>query len=364
MDFHKLKTTNWNQLQKTELGLNYGDTFGQIHNILKNLGDFLLLFEASYSNFIAIDKQEISDLYKNLLILIEQTMSFEIIKQETTTVGVARANNLLHQVTVFYNDARRKLSEFQVYLRKQGQKETDDQVKIVNEKISEFARKSETQQNQVSNFINNAQTQLSTNLQELQNKIVILQETITKAEKVKNNVEEVRESVQNFSLNKITTEYGNIFNVQATKNLTSAKFFGFAFLFWVFIAFFLICYWFLPLVDELKSIKNIVDLKYYYIITAFVVRLTTFFFVFWIAKECLRNYNSNAHLYNLNRHRFNSLKSFEIVVKNNIVPENRDDLVKQIAQTIFNHQEDGLLPQEKSAISLTEIASIVNALKK
>jgi hypothetical protein len=363
MDFNKLKTINWVQLQRTELGSNYRVTFGEIHNILKNLVDFLMLFETSYSKFIAVDRQEISDLYKTLFVLIDQTVSFEIINQETTTAGVARANNLLHQINVFYDNARRKLSELQVYLRKQVQKETDDQVKIVNEKISEFARKSETQQNQVSNFINNAQTQLNTNLQELQNKIVILQEAIATTKEIKNNVEELRGSVQNFSLNKITTEYGKIFNEQATKNLTSAKFFGLAFFSSMFVAFSLVYYWLLPLAEKLKNIKNVSDLKYY-IITAFLIRLTIFFFVFWMAKEFLRNYNSNMHLYNLNRHRFNSLKSFEIVVKNNIVPENRDDLVKQIAQTIFNHQEDGLLPQEKSAISLTEIASIINALKK
>lgn len=78
----------------------------------------------------------------------------------------------------------------------------------------------------------------------------------------------------------------------------------------------------------------------------------------------MRNYNANSHLHSLNIHRYNSLRSFETIVRNNTLPENRDDIVKQVAQTIFSHQQDGFLPEKGDEISLKELISLLGNFKK
>ena len=69
-------------------------------------------------------------------------------------------------------------------------------------------------------------------------------------------------------------------------------------------------------------------------------------------------------MYHLNMHRNNSLQSFEILVRNNQLPENRDAMVKEISQTIFAHQDDGYLYQSKKEVSISDIASLIGAIKR
>jgi hypothetical protein len=370
MDAKKLKELDWVKLKRTDLGDNYISVFVEISSILKQTVEFLLTFERSYSKFLGVDRLEFDQVNAAVLNLIDRTRSFKISTEETVNAGLGRATELLVEVKNFYADSKPRISSLRIYtesqtqnnenlLQSQIQSSINRSEQVLNNKISEIEQKSASQQAQVSETITKAENQLETKRQELDSVINLSKETVVKVEEVKNNVEKLQESVSNFSLDKITVEYGAIFAGQAEKNFKTGVFFGIIFLFTLLSGILMIYNWFLPLVAELK---NVTDPKG--IIVEFIVRMSFLFFIVWIAREFLKNYNSNMHLFSLNTHRSNSLKSFEIVVRNNVLPENRDGIVKQIAQTIFEHEEDGFINQGKNNVSLSEIANFVNVLKK
>lgn len=403
MDFNTIRKIEWERLKRRELGSNYNNIFDQINSVLINYSKLLLVFESSFSVFLPDDQKQISDLSTNFLSLIKRTINFRPLEGETITQGVSRSLELLKDVKDFYNSSRPIISALQVNLRAEAQsfiieqykntqnsfeklsneirlllnnkikeieteKNTQNQTiseflerfeRIFNDKIKEIDGKSTQQDKLVNNLISKVEDNLIKKGEELNKTIYRAEKNILEITKTKDEVDKLAESTKNFSLASITKEYGKIFKEESQKNLQASRYFGIAFVASVSVAILVVIEWLLPLVKEFSS--NIEDIEYY--ILALIARIAVLFFVYWISRELLRNYNANIHLYNLNTHRYNSLTSFEVIVRNNVLPENRDDIVKQIAQTIFTHQDDGFLSNDSKDISIDKMISIFNAIK-
>lgn len=406
MDFNKLRNYNWENLKRTDLGNDYKSIFEEIYSILMHIQQPLLNFETTYPNLLPTDQQKLKVIYDDLSNFLAKATSFSTSPGETVAGGVERAQVLLNEIKNLYSVWIPKIAELQIYFRDELKRAVDNQTsnlqnqistlsanlqnavngkiseldqkhtiqetenqtflqnnqKVINGKISELDQSISNQQIQTQRFIETNQDVLNKKLSELDDKLKSANDSITQVENVKINVEKLNESVQNFSITNVVSEYGTIFEKQAKENKCDSKRFGIAFLLSILFTIGIVLRWFIPLVEEFNDPMNLKGVEYY--ILAFAIRFTVLFFACWIIKELLRNYNSSTHQYNLNTHRFNSLKSFEIIVRNNILPENRDDVVKQIAQTIFAHQEDGFLPNDKKDIPFNDIINLISALKK
>lgn len=406
MDFNKLKKYNWEGLKRLDLGNSYKAIFEEVYIVASQIKDLLLNFESTYSRLLPSDQEKFKNINSQFSNFLGIASSFSTIPGETMVDGLGRARVLLDNINKYYSNWLPIISDLQIYFRDElkiniengltnlrnefsrlnstlhntvnakvseiDKRHTDylneSQVILqntqntLNNKISELGQTISDQQMQTIKFLETNQNTFNQKLSELDEKLRIVNDTVVKVEEIKVNVEKLNESVQNSSLTSVVSEYGTIFKDQSKKDLIRSRWFGGAFIISLFIAVLIVLYWFLPLVEQFNDSTNSKGIEYY--ILSFTVRLTVLFFVYWIIRELLRNYVSYTHQYNLNVHRFNSLRSFEVIVRNNVLPENRDDVVKQIAQTIFAHQEDGFLSRDKKDIPFNEVVNLINALKK
>jgi hypothetical protein len=74
-----------------------------------------------------------------------------------------------------------------------------------------------------------------------------------------------------------------------------------------------------------------------YAIAKFIVLSALFYILVWVTK----NYNAHRHNYIVNKHRSNSLNSFETFVKSTEDPTTKDAVLLQATQSIFSPQPSG-----------------------
>jgi hypothetical protein len=400
MDFSTLKNINLSLLQRTELGEDYREVFQNIYQIFQRVNDLLLAFESVYENLIYLDRQKIDNIFNTYNNFVAKTRTFKIEKGETVDQGIQRATNLLAEISNFYTEILPTISQLQIYVREDLKRNLTEQSsslrneiqnrineisnanssqrtdvqnlvnqvnKTLQTQIENIDRQNTSQQELLNNFINNARNSLDPKLTELTDKLEVVQKITDDVSKVKTDVEELSKVTSDYSVDSITKEYGSIFESRASKNFVTATLFGSFFLAGMAISIASVYKLFLPLVEQFGwqfAVPASFSLSIEYYILTLGVRLTILFLILWVLRELLKNYNSNMHLYTLNMHRSSSLKSFEIIVKHNILRENRDDIAKQIAQTIFSNQEDGYLTQKKDEIPLNDIANLIGVLRK
>ncbi len=348
MDFNTLKSLNWESLKRTDLGSNYSSSFEEISSLLQRLSKLVLEFENNIHLFIPTDAGKLQAIFSQLIDLKSRAQSFNTQTGETVEQTQFRANALLQEIRDFYTVTAPKISEFQMYVREEHKQK-------IEEALS-------TYKNQTQEVVNNAQSSFQQKVGEVDQKLGELNQGLTQILQVKDNIEQLNRSVQDFSLVDTVSEYGTIFLDQSVKNRNLSRLFGVMFLILIGAGIWILVYWFLPLLKEINQPEPVADWEYY--IFAFLIRFSVLFFLYVLIREVLKNYNANLHMYNLNTHRSNSLKSFDILVRNNKLPENRDAIVKEIAQTIFAHQDDGYLQGNQKEVSITDIANLISAVKK
>lgn len=352
MDFNQLKGYNWENLKKTNLGAGHSATFEEIYLILYRMSRLLLDFEVSQGFFIEYDRVKLSQIFEQLLKFTAKAESFQASDGETIQDSQTRSKQLLQAIQAFYNISIARFSELQFYLKE------DYKQRFETELVS--------YRSQVRDSLVSSQNSLSDRINQADESVKKLNQSIDEVKDIKTNIETLNSAVQDSSLVGLVSEYGKNFRNQAVKNRNGAIVFGILFLVLISISVALLIMWFLPLVTDINltedGVNNVVRLEYY--IFAFIIRFSVLFFLYILIREVLKNYNSNLHMYHLNSHRDNSLKSFGILVGNNKLPENRDQIVKEIAQTIFSNQDDGYLSHDKKEISISDIASLINAIRK
>lgn len=410
MDFNSIRDFTWENLSRKDLGNNFGGIFSEIRAILENLGKLLLNFESIHRKLLSSDQNKITSIAHDLSILLRKIQNFQQNEGETMSKAIENSKILLEEVRDFYSLSLPIISALQVYIRDEVvtnikneagiqknevrvaldnvqntlqnklseidkatisqtsdiQASINDSKLILQNGIAEINKQNQTQQQLTQSFIDTAKATLDPKLEQVREKLEKINETLKETEVLKNDVGNLVESTRSFSLTKVTTEYGKIFENEAGKNSKQASIFGAAFFSGILIALSVVYRMFFPLVkdfsEQIKSFTNLSQGIEYYILEL-VLRLTVISLIYWVLKELLKNYNVNSHLYNLNTHRSNSLRSFEIIVANNQLPENKDAIVKEIAQTIFAHQEDGFLV-EKKTVPINDIANLISSLRK
>jgi hypothetical protein len=119
-------------------------------------------------------------------------------------------------------------------------------------------------------------------------------------------------------------------------------------------------YWiFNQLVDAIKDgVGFQVSLQ---VFLAKILLLSFFSVVFY---QIVKNYNANMHLHTLNKHRENSLKSFQSFVEATDDPKIKDMVLIQATKAIFEAGDTGYISSKTEGITNMETIKIVDQLDK
>jgi hypothetical protein len=209
--------------------------------------------------------------------------------------------------------------------------------------------------------INNLEMELqNANFQALiesfQNKADSLIDSLEKKEK---NADEIINAMKIVSAETGVSKYAEVFKEQADKNrnmaigwlivsLASAVGIG-SFLWWI-------------INQLLVTIEKGIDFQISIQIFIAKVLLLSFFSV--IFYQIVKNYNANMHLYTLNKHRENSLKTFQSFVQASNDPKTKDAVLIQATKSIFESGDTGYISSKDTTISGFEITRITDQIGK
>ena len=97
----------------------------------------------------------------------------------------------------------------------------------------------------------------------------------------------------------------------------------------------------------LTALENGAD--FYVSLQVFLAKALIFSFAIGIFWQIVKNYHVNMHLYTLNRHRQNSLASFQAFVESTEDPKIRDTVLIQATKAIFESGETGFVSSKKTS---------------
>lgn len=97
------------------------------------------------------------------------------------------------------------------------------------------------------------------------------------------------------------------------------------------------------------------------IFLAKILLLSFFSVVFY---QIVKNYNANMHLYTLNKHRENSLKTFQAFVESTNDPKTKDAVLIQATKAIFEAGDTGYVSSKDGTITGMETIKIVDQFKE
>lgn len=202
--------------------------------------------------------------------------------------------------------------------------------------------------------------------QDFENKI---NSTISKIDSKVGEVNSLKDSVENFTTKEITKLYGKIFGRQANINLGISVFFAAVFLLGIVCLISYINKYFIPVLNEMARLLELPgatlggDQVYAYLFLFFLIRLIVVGIYGLVIFIALKNFNVNMNLYNINKHRQNSLLSAETLTKLIHDSTLKDKIIEQIAETVYAHQPTGQIGGSGKKVSLTEIAELIKAIR-
>lgn len=96
----------------------------------------------------------------------------------------------------------------------------------------------------------------------------------------------------------------------------------------------------------------------------FFAKLLIFSFLSVVFYQVVKNYNANMHLYALNKHRQNSLMSFQAFVESTEDPKIRDAVLIQATRAIFEAGETGYVSSRDASTKGLEMIKIADQIKE
>ncbi len=96
----------------------------------------------------------------------------------------------------------------------------------------------------------------------------------------------------------------------------------------------------------------------------FFAKLLIFSFLSVVFYQVVKNYNANMHLYALNKHRQNSLMSFQAFVESTEDPKIRDAVLIQATRAIFEAGETGYVSSKDASTKGLEMIKIADQIKE
>ena len=167
----------------------------------------------------------------------------------------------------------------------------------------------------------------------------------------KNEFDQITEAAREASAKIGVSKFARVFDNQAKLNKRASHI-------WLFFSFlsatgllFLLFWTF----DQLTVLENGTD--FYISLQVFLSRVLIFSFAVGIFWQIVKNYHVNMHLYTLNKHRQNSLASFQAFVESTEDPKIRDAVLIQATKAIFEAGDTGFVSSKKTS-SITGLETI------
>lgn len=195
--------------------------------------------------------------------------------------------------------------------------------------------------------------------QKIQNLVSEAQSKLENIEDQRKQGEDILKAMKEASAATGVSKFAEVFGLQAKSHIRSARYWlGVTILSAGGIGWFL--YWiFNKLVDAIQQ-----GVAFEVSIQVFLAKILLLSFFSVVFYQIIRNYNANMHLYTLNRHRENSLKSFQSFVESTDDPKIKDVVLIQATKAIFDAGETGYVFAKGDGITSMETIKIVDQLDK
>lgn len=357
LDFNKLEQLNTEQLKRNNLGDNLN--FNQVNSLIIKIKDKLLFFKNNnYSNILT--SEDINEIYvfgDNFINLCNEVIGFQHNSGEALSAAINRRNSIITKFVNLkkqFNIAVLPLVHEAMLFDEETQKRLDN----FNQTVAGVNKRYEENNNIFNQNINSYNQRLVGMENEFKVKVEQVEKIKQLAETEANSV---RMALKDFSTEKLVGEYGEIFEKQAEINKKIAGISLFVLLVFGIVLIWYAQTYFTPLIELVLKFNN--GINYGYLATNLIFRLTILSLFFIAIKESIKNFNVNMHLYNLNKHRQNALKSFNVFKGLPYDSETRDCLIKEIATTIYSVNKIGYLSENQKAIDFSQIIDLIKALK-
>ena len=178
-----------------------------------------------------------------------------------------------------------------------------------------------------------------------------LREVVSEMEVRKKELAQITEAAREASAKIGVSKFARVFDDQAKLNKRASHI-------WLFfsvlatIGLLFLLFW---TFDQLTVLGNGTD--FYVSLQVFLSRVLIFSFAVGIFWQIVKNYHVNMHLYTLNKHRQNSLASFQAFVESTEDPKIRDAVLIQATKAIFEAGDTGFVSSKKTS-SITGLETI------
>ena len=350
INFDLIRQINIEGLKRNDLGNSLN--FVAINDTLKSIYDFFLFFQNKPFNLTKNINDAILGYSTAFVALCNRIQAFEHPGSQTLQAITQQHEKLIGEIKAF----EKQFIPFILPII--NNLEIHDETKL--KKGEEIISRLTSYEAQWENKLKNLESQSQERIKNLDNSI---QQSISSAGININKSNELLEKTENFSLGKLVEKYGGIFENQAKIHKKIAIVSFVVFIISTTILIIVVSRLFLPLIEQVKDI-NYINAGLEYLIAALIFRLTLIAIFSVVVFESLKNYNVNMHLYNMNKHRQNSLLSFDTFISNTHDSVTRNSLIGEIAKTIYSQGQTGYLPEDKKGLSLSKVIELFKAMKQ
>lgn len=185
-------------------------------------------------------------------------------------------------------------------------------------------------------------------------------EFVSKIEDQKKNVDQITNALREASAELGVSKFADVFNNQAEQNKATADK-------WLYVSIGLtagIIFLLWTTFDQLNAVlKDSIDFKIS--LQILLTKALIFSFASIVFYQAVKNYNANMHLHALNKHRRNSLASFQAFVESTDDVRIRDTVLIQATKAIFEAGETGYISSKNtSSIGALETIKIAEQTKE
>lgn len=364
IDFDLIKKIVLLDLERIDLSapLRFNETIPYFKRLIESF----LFFEGKESELLITDQDTIKRIFNEFRNLVQQVQNFQSEPSESVQNTQNRRDGLTGNIKKL--DTTFSVSVLPIYLRIK----TESSDKNFKTKIESFDKIIIESQNlistKVASFDSNFNSLVKNFERDSGNMASDLQTKIKDSRELLRDAHEIKRKAEEFSTENIVEKYGSIFSKQAKENRVIAFISLSLFLISLGMTIFFAFRFFIPILDALKNIKDDETIRLEYVITNVIFRITLLSLFLVFVKECLKNFNINMRLYNINKHRQNSLESFRTLISNlkdndSADREARSSIIRQIAETIYSNQDDGYISKDKKQMSVSEITDLIKALR-
>jgi hypothetical protein len=360
MNFEELKKINITHLERKDLGNNLN--FNSITDSIAYLHERLLFFEKKNDSLTRNQRAAISAMINDFLTWCNKIKEFNHAANESLETAQHKKNEIIAQICQIEENFNSQIlplvNDIELH---------DEKIQQTIERLNNEVRQMD---DSLKRKINHFDQEFGDRITNADKKITEINDSFNGTRDTTNAlIQEAREKsdnllklTQDFSAEKLVSKYGDIFEKQARKNFRVAMVSLAIFTLSIIVGIILIVVLFKPIINELKGLNG-EKLRLEYIITNIIFRLSILSIIALYIKESLKNFNVNMHLYNLNRHRQNSLLSFSTFIENTNDPNTRNYLIKEISKTIYSVQQSGYLSETKKGLNLNQITDLVKTIK-